>query len=395
MIEFTCNILNINSFRFESKDDSIASLFFKSLFDGTINGVVSETTKQIVGYWKDQATMKSFLRTMEKNTKDFFNSIYDKKGNVLIESDVLQFQYDNEIKEHLYILLEKINYMITQPNENKLTNILTVLLAGVPGTGKTAIMKYITHLVFSKSQSNKKKCVIFFLSGSDLYSCSKKDGVSIISTLKNIIINYKRKGINVVLCIDEIDSLIGSNKDKKHAKIPLISAFINFLDSLDSIENNINNTEGDIFIIGTTNNPGCIEEAFSRRWKEYISFLLPTSDPKVATYKQYLSHLSSRTKITYNEISDLFLQFLASSESVLSYSDVNTIIFNAFLMCLITKQKSLTMKVLFKSFLETLRKTCEFQSESLIDIKKKEQNLINIFNKEFNLEENNNTDSDK
>lgn len=156
-----------------------------------------------------------------------------------------------------------------------------LLLYGYPGTGKTML---VNAAVNSLDNPN-----IFFriVEVNELTAYVGTTEAKVSDYFKAL--RKRAKDKDIVLLMDEIDQIIPrktSNLGQRAIVSERISALLKEIGGLENKNNNV-------FIIGTTNHPGWIEEAFVRsgRIDEHIKVDLPTDEQRRQLITKYIGHI--------------------------------------------------------------------------------------------------------
>ena len=133
------------------------------------------------------------------------------------------------------------------------------LFSGFPGTGKTALIKWL---------ANQDKALII--------GVEKDDSKALMTAKFNEARDLAASGRTVYVVFDEIDEF--GSKEALASDIPKISILLRELDGL----NSDNKTTGNLYFFATTNNLQAVDQRLMRagRLEELIEILLPTTKEK-------------------------------------------------------------------------------------------------------------------
>lgn len=196
---------------------------------------------------KDEAFTKSMLEKLAKKPPRLIELPYNLQDVLVAKSPEL-FPIDRFLKrEGEEKVTEKILIAYSAAEELEKINISYVpslLLYGVPGTGKTMLAQYIAYKANLPFIHIRFSALINSLLGGTQSKLAK-------------IFEYARS-VPCVLCIDEIDA-IGIERGRKDDVGEMSRIVISLMQELDRLPNNV-------IVIGTTNRIDCLDAALLRRF---------------------------------------------------------------------------------------------------------------------------------
>jgi SpoVK/Ycf46/Vps4 family AAA+-type ATPase len=155
---------------------------------------------------------------------------------------------------------------------SKATTATNVLLFGPPGTGKTTVAKAI-----AKSQNMRFYNVVANQVLGMYVGDNEKNVAGVFDAAKSC-------GARAMIFVDEIDGLCADRKGASESANRLKGVFLQQIDSC---------AHTDVVVVGATNRPGDLDEAFRRRFESRIYVALPTRETRAALFARVVSGISA------------------------------------------------------------------------------------------------------
>ncbi len=247
------------------------------------------------------------VETMDQNRGDDLDKILP--PFVVKVKPELTFEDIAGLEHAKNAMIEAIVYPVKRPDLFPLGWHRGVLLFGPPGTGKTMLAGAVAREA-----------------GAELLHA---DAASIMSKWlgeaeKNVrrLFTYARerasRGVPVIVFIDEVDALLGIYSTEVGGEARVRNQFLKEMDSILDKSLKIH-----MFVLGATNKPWKLDEAFLRRFQKRIYVPLPDKKAR----KQLLELLTKKIKLDSN----INLEELAETLEGYSGSDIKDIVQDAYM----------------------------------------------------------------
>ncbi|MEM1625812.1 MAG: cell division protein CdvC [Sulfolobaceae archaeon] len=234
-------------------------------------------------------------------------------------------------------LREAIIYPAKRPDLFPLGWPRGILLYGPPGNGKTMIAAAVANEIDSEFIHVDAASIMSKWLGE-----AEKNVAKIFRTAREL---SKKKEKPVIIFIDEIDALLGIYSTEVGGEVRVRNQFLKEMDGLlDKSENY------KVYVIGATNKPWRLDEAFLRRFQKRIYVKLPDFNQRLALFKHYCSKI--------NIDRDVNLEELAKLTEGYSASDIRDIVQSAYIRAVKEMFKSGSKDprpVNMNDFLETIK----------------------------------------
>ena len=208
------------------------------------------------------------------------NSIISETTKIKIITDELDKPKDNKVKSNLHL-----SDIVGQKNAKNKVKVITrylenpesfgpwapknILFYGLPGTGKTMLVKAL---------ANELEVPLYLIKATSLIGDHVGDGASKIHDL------FKKASDNApsIIFIDEIDA-IALHRSFQSLRGDVSEIVNSLLTEMDGISENKS-----VITIGATNNPTSLDFAVRSRFEEEIEFKLPDDEERLAIIENNL-----------------------------------------------------------------------------------------------------------
>ena len=223
------------------------------------------------------------------------NSIISEKTRIKIITDELNARKDeNNVKSKIFL-----SDIVGQKNAKNKVKVITkylenpesfgpwapknILFYGLPGTGKTMLVKAL---------ANELDVPLYLIKATSLIGDHVGDGASKIHDL------FKKASDNSpsIIFIDEIDA-IALHRSFQSLRGDVSEIVNSLLTEMDGISENTS-----VITIGATNNPTSLDYAVRSRFEEEIEFKLPNDDERLAIIENNLKTMPLEYELDLNKI---------------------------------------------------------------------------------------------
>jgi len=211
-------------------------------------------------------------------------------------SDVIGLEDTKQLLERILVIPSRFPQLVRNTPQNP----PTMLMFGVPGTGKTLL---------ANALAKHTESLFIRTSSADLVSKFVGESEKMIQLMFSI----AASSAPCVVFMDEIDALCtarteGENEASRRIKTQLL------------IE--MNRLPPRVFLIAATNTPGQLDDGFIRRFTYRVCIPLPDADARAAMLQSYLAHAS-------HCLTDEQITLLAEKTELFNGSDIQNLVRDA------------------------------------------------------------------
>ncbi len=255
-----------------------------------------------------------------------------------------------DLEEAKQAIKEAIIYPIKRPDLFPLGWPRGILLFGPPGCGKTMLAAAV---------ANEVEAVFFYVDAASIMSKWLGEAEKNVARLFKKARELAKEGKPVIIFIDEIDALLGVFTGEVGGEVRVRNQFLKEMDGLQDKSFTYH-----VYVIGATNKPWRLDEAFIRRFQKRIYIPPPDYRARIELFKLYTSKI--------NLASDVDLKELARKTQGYSSSDIRDIVQAAYMRTVreffekgaIDRPRPVTMQ----DFLEVLRRRKPSIDEKMLRI---------------------------
>ena len=152
-----------------------------------------------------------------------------------------------------------------------------ILLFGPPGCGKTLLAAATSHEIESEFYNVDAATIMSKWLGE-----SERNVAHLFESARKT----SESNVAAIIFIDEIDSLVGIRSEEVGGEVRMRNQFMKEMDSIVD-----KNKKNQVYVIGTTNKPWSLDEAFLRRFQKRIYIPLPDVETRYGILWLYSSKL--------------------------------------------------------------------------------------------------------
>ena len=229
---------------------------------------------------------------------------------VVREKPKVSFNDIAGLEEAKRAIREAIIYPIKRPELFPLGWPRGILLYGPPGTGKTMLAAAV---------ANEVDAEFLYVDAATIMSKWLGEGEKNVRKLFDYARKRAEEGVPAIIFIDEIDALLGKHSNEIGGEVRVRNQFLKEMDGLLDKDKKLH-----VYVIGATNKPWALDEAFIRRFQKRIYVPLPDKKARLALLKI----LTRKIKLA----EDVDLARLAERLEGYSGSDIKDIVTDAYMI---------------------------------------------------------------
>jgi len=274
-----------------------------------------EILTKIVRMYPDSPLISTYLETIksyEKRIQQLQNeaeAVGSERGKASEKKDILEdvvltqkpnvkFEDIADLKDAKQAITEAIIYPIKRPDLFPLGWPRGILLFGPPGCGKTMLAAAV---------ANEINGYFIYADAASIMSKWLGEAEKNVSRIFKFAREKNEEGSPVIIFIDEIDALLGTFSGEIGGEVRVRNQFLKEMDGLQDKDKKLH-----IYVIGATNKPWQLDEAFIRRFNKRIFIPLPDREAREHLFKLYTKNLSLSADVDIAKLVDLTDGYTAS-----------------------------------------------------------------------------------
>jgi len=186
---------------------------------------------------------------------------------------------------------EAIIYPVKRPDLFPLGWPRGILLFGPPGCGKTMIAAAV---------ANEVDGVFMYVDASNIMSKWLGEAEKNVAKLFRFARAKSAEGRPVIIFLDEIDALLGRFSSEVGGEARVRNQFLKEMDGLQDKDSKYH-----VYVIGATNKPWLLDDAFIRRFNKRIYIPLPNEEARLQMLKIYTRELKLDPSVDLVELAKL------------------------------------------------------------------------------------------
>ncbi len=280
--------------------------------DGDIEAAISnyrkaiEILSKIVRFYPDSPLISTYLqmiksyekriKQLESNTEIIASSGSGKDESfledvILTDKPNVTFQMIADLEHAKQAIKEAIIYPVRRPDLFPLGWPRGILLFGPPGCGKTMLAAAV---------ANEVNGVFMYVDAANIMSKWLGEAEKKVARLFKFAREKSASGSPVIIFIDEIDALLGTYSTEVGGEVRVRNQFLKEMDGIQDKNSKIH-----VYVIGATNKPWNLDEAFIRRFNKRIYIPLPDYNSRIKLFELYTKGLQLSQDVDLNKLAEL------------------------------------------------------------------------------------------
>lgn len=207
---------------------------------------------------------------------------------ILIEKPNVTWEDIADLEHAKKAIKKAIIYPVKIPDAYPLGWPRGILLYGPPGCGKTLLASAV---------ANEIDATFFNVDAASIMSKWLGEAEKNVARLFKRARELARIGKPVIIFMDEIDSLLGIYSSEVGGEVRVRNQFLKELDGLQDKKNKLF-----LFVIGATNKPWRLDNAFIRRFQKRIYIPPPNYEARIELFKLYTKELKLEPNVDIEEL---------------------------------------------------------------------------------------------
>ncbi|MEM2497459.1 MAG: ATP-binding protein [Candidatus Nezhaarchaeales archaeon] len=196
---------------------------------------------------------------------------------VVKEKPSVKWEDVADLQEAKKAIMESLVYPVKRPELFPLGWPKGILFYGPPGCGKTLLAAAVCSEIDAEFLS---------VDAASIMSKWLGEAEKNVAALFNAARQSANNGCPAIIFIDEVDSLIGIRREEMGSEVRVRNQFLKEMDGV------LNKGKNEfVYVIGATNKPWSLDEAFLRRFQRRIYIPPPSYEARLEMLKLYLRNL--------------------------------------------------------------------------------------------------------
>ncbi len=225
------------------------------------------------------------LDNIDKDIKINFDQL------IITEKQNVRWSDIANLKDAKKAIEEAIVFPVKRPDLFTLGWPRGILFYGPPGCGKTLLASAVATEI---------DAIFYYVDSASLMSKWLGESEKNVAKLFKDAREAASKGQSVIIFVDEIDSILGKRLSEIGGEVRTRNQFLKEMDGILDKNKNIHS-----YVIGATNKPWDLDEAFIRRFQRRIYVPLPENDARLEIFRIHTHNLHLDDSVDFKQLAGI------------------------------------------------------------------------------------------